>query len=245
MTDIHCHIIPETDDGAVDWDTALGMLHAAKADDIDTIVASSHYSSDSFAGYHDRFERLRAEAGALGIRLLKGCEYDLSILSTIPPEQVIPLGESKYLLVDLNQNFVPPSLLDLFFKFRLANYQIIFAHPERMVSGDALLRLVDMLIDHQIFIQVNSGSITGRYGKETRKNALQILDRGCCHLIANDAHRSSHFLFGHCRQKLLQRYPASSVDWWLKRNPENLFAGKPLFLPPKRRGILSRWLGLE
>lgn len=244
MIDIHCHIIPETDDGAVDWAAASAMLQAAKADGINVIAASSHYSPEGFAGYQDRFERLRGEAGALGIGLLTGCEYDLSILSTVPPEQVITLGQSKYLLVDMNQNFVPPSLLDLFFKFRLAGYQIIFAHPERMVSGDELLRLVDLLIDHQVFIQVNSGSLTGRYGKEARKNALQILDRGCCHLIANDAHRPSHFLFGLCRKKLLQRYPADSIEVWLERNPENLLAGKPLTLPPKRRGWMSRWLGI-
>lgn len=244
MTDIHCHIIPETDDGAADQEAASAMLDAAKRDKIDTIVATSHYSPEGIAGYHDRFERLRREAETLGIRLLKGCEYDLSILSTVPPGEVITLGPSKYILVDMNQNFVPPSLLDLFFKFRLAGYLIVFAHPERMVSGTELLRLVDLLIDNQIYIQVNSGSITGRYGKEARKNALQILDRGCCHLIANDAHRPSHFLFGLCRKKLLRRYPASAVEAWLERNPENLLAGKELTLPPKRPGWLKRWLGI-
>jgi len=244
MIDIHCHIIPETDDGAADWSIAAEMLHAAQRENIHAIAATSHYSPEGFAGYHDRFERLQKEAEALGISLLKGCEYDLSVLSTVSPEQVISLGASKYILVDMNQNFIPPSLLDLFFKFRLAGYQIIFAHPERMVSGDELLRLVDMLVDNQIFIQVNSGSVTGRYGRTAQKNALRVLDRGCCHLIANDAHRPGHFLFAHCRRKLLQRYPASSVDAWLERNPENLLAGKALTLPPKRRNWLSRWLGI-
>lgn len=244
MIDIHCHILPETDDGATDWSAASEMLLAAKQDDIDTIVVSSHYSQEGFAEYHRRFERLQDEAQKHGIRLLKGCEYDLSVLSTVSTAEVIPLGETKYVLVDMNQNFVPPSLLDLFFKLRLAGYQIIFAHPERMVSGDELLRLVDMLLDNQIYIQVNSGSITGRYGKSASQNAMRILDRGACHLIANDAHRDTHFLFGHCRRKLLQRYPASSVEAWLERNPEKLLAGKPLTLPPKRPGWLKRWLGI-
>ncbi len=42
MIDLHCHILPELDDGAKDWDESLAMCLIALKDGIHTIVATPH-----------------------------------------------------------------------------------------------------------------------------------------------------------------------------------------------------------
>src|SRR5690349_12474472 len=48
MVDIHCHILPETDDGATSLEESVAMCRAAAADGIKTIVATPHM----FDGVH-------------------------------------------------------------------------------------------------------------------------------------------------------------------------------------------------
>ncbi|HMX28861.1 MAG TPA: hypothetical protein PKC13_24960, partial [Blastocatellia bacterium] len=48
MVDIHCHILPETDDGATSLEESVAMCRGAAADGIKTIVATPHM----FDGVH-------------------------------------------------------------------------------------------------------------------------------------------------------------------------------------------------
>src|SRR5436190_10587628 len=49
MVDIHCHILPETDDGATSLEESVVMCRAAAADGIKTIIATPHM----FDGVHN------------------------------------------------------------------------------------------------------------------------------------------------------------------------------------------------
>ena len=42
MIDLHCHLLPGVDDGAVSIEVARAMLRQAEADGIDTIVVTPH-----------------------------------------------------------------------------------------------------------------------------------------------------------------------------------------------------------
>jgi protein-tyrosine phosphatase len=53
MVDIHCHILPETDDGATSLEESVAMCRAAAADGIKTIIATPHM----FDGVHTTPER--------------------------------------------------------------------------------------------------------------------------------------------------------------------------------------------
>jgi protein-tyrosine phosphatase len=43
VIDIHCHLIPSIDDGAVDEDECISMLNVAKNEGISVIFATPHY----------------------------------------------------------------------------------------------------------------------------------------------------------------------------------------------------------
>src|SRR5438477_1578347 len=61
MVDIHCHILPEVDDGPKSWEASLEMCRLAIADGVEHIVATPH-ANDRFP--YDR-EYLSAVVGKL------------------------------------------------------------------------------------------------------------------------------------------------------------------------------------
>ena len=126
MIDIHCHILPDVDDGPKSWDVSLEMCRMAAADGITHIVATPH-SNDRYT--YDReahtatLDRLRALN--LGIpELSLGCDFHLSydnlqdVLAT--PERYTING-SRYLLVELSDYGIPMQIADC---FRLVQTQI-------------------------------------------------------------------------------------------------------------------------
>ncbi|WP_248565421.1 CpsB/CapC family capsule biosynthesis tyrosine phosphatase [Paenibacillus sp. L3-i20] len=69
LIDIHTHILPGIDDGAVSVEDTLAMARSASAEGITTIVATPHHANGTYSNIasivleHTRFvnERLRAE----------------------------------------------------------------------------------------------------------------------------------------------------------------------------------------
>ncbi|MEG2076803.1 MAG: CpsB/CapC family capsule biosynthesis tyrosine phosphatase, partial [Victivallaceae bacterium] len=178
FTDLHCHILPGLDDGASSQEKSSEMIAAAAATGITGLAATTHYSRGLEDLYPAMFKQISALAADKQLTLFKGCEYDYVFLTELSTDRLITLGNSKYFLVDMNQRFIPPAMMNVFFKFKLAGYKILFAHPERMLEGKEFDKLLNLLAENQIAIQINSGSITGRYGKQAMSNAFKILDRG-------------------------------------------------------------------
>ena len=80
MIDIHCHILPQVDDGSKSWDMSLEMCRMATDDGIEHIVATPHanerfqYNRQHLAS---NLEYLRVLAGRTP-QLTLGCDFHLS-----------------------------------------------------------------------------------------------------------------------------------------------------------------------
>lgn len=240
MKDLHCHLLPGLDDGAASPEETEEMLLRASQCGVDTIAATSHYSRETDPLYEEKWKATEPVARKYGIRLLRGCEYDLVLLPGVPEGAFRPLGDTDCVLVDMNSDFMPPSMTELFFRLELAGYKTVFAHPERMLSGESLEKLLDFLIAKRLYIQVDIGSITGRYGHRAAKNAFRILDAGICHLLAGDAHKARHFLVDECRDIVDRRYGTGAFDLLTETNPSALLEGGNLRPLAKRKTFFQR-----
>lgn len=226
MIDLHCHILPALDDGAESQQMTLEMLENAAASGVKVVVATSHYSHECEKNY----DRVLAETSALaaesGITLLGGMEYDYDRLTEVPAEKLRGIGGSDYILIDMKQPFVPIGMEEVFFRLRLAGRRIVIAHPERLWGMRYAENLARLNAD--IICQINSGSILGRYGRESRRAAFEILQKvpECC--IGGDEHRPGRFRFNECRRELERFFPQYAVEVWMDRNPARIVDGKPV-----------------
>jgi len=199
-TDLHCHILPGLDDGARDMETSLMMAWMARESGARRIVATPHVMPGV---YFPSPEAIRAGASLLrdnlreaGVELeiVEGSEVCLTerLSRDYKDGKLLPLGRSRYILVELPSLSLPAHAMDEILDLKAAGAGVILAHPER--NGD-LRQDPDILremVEVGIYLQVNAGSFVGVYGKEVSAFAERLLREGLVHFIGSDAHRGDH-----------------------------------------------------
>src|SRR3970282_2645536 len=104
MIDLHCHLLPGIDDGAVDLAMALEMARLAVADGIHTIACTPHIYPGMYEntadGIRSAITTLQAELDAQGIalRLVEGADghLDTDLVRSIGDGRVPTLARPRY-----------------------------------------------------------------------------------------------------------------------------------------------------
>ncbi len=194
--DIHSHILPGIDDGAKDEGVALEMLRIAQNSGTRNIVATPHYvHGNTRYGYAtiiekcSKLNRLAADAG-INVTVYPGCEVFIcpELIELYEQGLIGTLAESSYMLIEFPMMSMPTYIDEVFYNLQLKGITPIIAHPERYSEIQNEVILLENYVSRGIQVQVNSGSITGTYGREAKKAALKLLEKGLVHFIASDAH---------------------------------------------------------
>lgn len=192
MIDIHCHILPFTDDGAKDMETTMKMLEIAEEKGTKTIIATPHY----FAGYYEteygtikqRIEELNRAISTINI--LPGQEIciDDHTVEKFEKGIISTLNETKYILLEFPLDKLPKNAIDTIYELKIRGLRPIIAHPERYLFFIEKPSLINPFIEEGCLFQVNTGSIKGVFGKKVQKTASKYIDNNICNFIASDAH---------------------------------------------------------
>ncbi len=191
MTDIHCHILPDVDDGAADLEAAAQMARMAADCGVHTIIATPHFfgvpeSLEELPRIRERFEALQG----LPVRLILGAEV-LCVPETLELARrgkLPTLGDSPWVLAEFYFDASAEFMDDMLFRLRGLGYRPIVAHPERYEAVQRDLSLAEHWFRRGYGIQLNKGSILGAFGGRAGETARRLLHRGLVHVIASDAH---------------------------------------------------------
>lgn len=198
MIDIHHHCLPDVDDGPREWDEAVALCRMASDEGIETIIATPHvlrgrWPVFSRAELASRLEELQHRAGPAP-RLVLGSEY---YFAHDMPEvlragtAIVPLAGSRYVLIELAANNVPPMIEQPLYRIQLEGWIPILAHPERNIVLQSHTELLIDLINHGVKMQLTAGSLTGEFGPEARRASEAWLRAGLVHFVATDAHNTT------------------------------------------------------
>lgn len=237
MVDIHCHILPDFDDGASDLEEALEMARMAYRSGVTDLAATSH-----FIGTMEELERLpllrqrftelsmALRREEIPIRLHPGAEIlctpqtpELAQLHKLPT-----LGNGNYVLTefyfDESFDYMDTMLADI----AEQGYRIVVAHPERYGAFQRNPALLQRWGRLGYVLQINKGSVLGSFGRGAENAAHDILGLGLAHLFASDAH-SYHQRTPHMSQ--LRRWVEDRCDGryaqiLLERNPRRVLQGR-------------------
>ena len=239
MVDIHCHILPEVDDGAWDMEAAVAMAKIARDSGVKKIITTPHFKGEPAAlesvglfRHQLRLLQSRLKRESVEVELLPGAEV-LCVPQTMELAQTgrLPtLGTGRYVLTefyfDASAGFMDETLHGL----RQMGYLPVVAHPERYGVVQRDPELAARWFHRGIVLQVNKGSVLGAFGRRAEDAAVRMLCRGNAHIIASDAHSPEvrttdlqpvrHW----CMDHLGQAY----TKILLEDNPGRIAAGKPM-----------------
>jgi protein-tyrosine phosphatase len=227
VIDLHTHILPGFDDGATSWEEARQMLLVAEEDGITDLVATPHILGPGDVGRETELNQLFAELcrikeqEGLKLRLHLGAEIYACHEMRLDRHFLTLAGNGRYFLVEFPMENIPPFAEVQFFDLIMEGYRPILAHPERNL---AILRdpgLAEKCVERGVLLQVNSGSLRGVFGPETRRLAEQLLDARLVHVVASDAHGAS------ARRPRLRETYALVERRWGKDAASRLFVENP------------------
>lgn len=187
------------DDGAQSREDALAMARVAKEHGTEIVVATPHVD---FAGKNRTraAEIIRSGARALAaalassglsIRVLPGMEIamDPYLLNLLRDGEALTIGDAgKYVLVELPFQHVPEYGEKVVFDLSSAGYVPVIAHPERCTEIAKDPNRMYRLVRAGAIGQLNAGSLSGAFGRSTRRVAEILLRHGLAHVIASDGH---------------------------------------------------------
>lgn len=242
MIDIHCHILPDFDDGAADINESVGMARAAAASGVTGIVATPHFrgepgSLNQISKLLSRYRALRSALTAAGLtlKLYLGAEI-LCLPETVQmaqAQQLPTLGDTNYVLCEFYFDTPPAQMNSLLSAIAACGYRIVVAHPERYHAIQRNPRTAERWFRQGYVLQLNKGSILGAFGPQVQRTAEILLENGFAHLIASDAH-STLFRTGdmsQIRAWVNTHCPPAYARVLLDENPQRLIRGENM-VPP-------------
>jgi len=239
MVDIHCHILPDVDDGAESLSDALEMAYMAASCGVSDLVATSHIRGSEEALeeipiLHRQYLSLKEAIGREHIPLQ--LHFGAEILCTgetaaLARQGRLPtIGDTNYVLCEFFFDAPFSHMDEILEAISQAGYRPIVAHPERYDAIWEDRRRIVKWFQSGFVIQVNKGSLTGAFGRRVQDTALWMLETGLLHLIASDAHSPIRRTTDLSRLEswLLSRHSPDYVRLLLEENPGRVIRGRDM-----------------
>jgi protein-tyrosine phosphatase len=221
-TDMHSHVLPGIDDGAQTTEESIVLIKKMMELGIKKIIATPHIMIDYYRNDHDSINNalaiLKKELHNQNIDIIIEAAaehyFDESFEQRINDRKVLTMGDN-YVLFEFSFINQPINAIAVIKKLRDMGYKPILAHPERYnyMDIDQLKRIRMMGCN----LQLNTISLTGYYGKTTKKLAEELVDNQLVDFISSDMHHPRHaqaledaLQYPHVH-KLLFEYPLKNV----------------------------------
>ncbi|HZL48379.1 MAG TPA: CpsB/CapC family capsule biosynthesis tyrosine phosphatase [Solirubrobacteraceae bacterium] len=235
MIDLHCHILPCLDDGALSFDDSEAMARQAEEDGIEVVCATPHIRHD----HNVRIEEIASRAclvqehlddRGVGVRVLPGGELAETEADRLTDAQLhsVALGEvGGWLLLEPAPGPLGDSLEACVERLAERGLGTVIAHPERHAGVDfeeRLQRLVSSGCLFQWTAQFVADAAPGDL-------VLRLAGEGLVHLLGSDAHSS----YGGRPVRLAAGYErlatvctAAQITWMVDQAPQAILRGEPV-----------------
>lgn len=198
FADIHSHLVPDVDDGARTVEDTLDAVMRLTLEGVRKIITTPHLDGSLTLDPDHLEERLdevteayEEAAAAVGERFpevlfLRGHEVMLDVPDVDVSDPRLRLAGTRFVLLEWPRLHLPPGTTKVLGRLKGEGYVPIVAHPERYIGID--MELASRWKEAGALLQVNYGSLDGRYGADARAVAFRLLRRGWVDYLASDFH---------------------------------------------------------
>lgn len=238
MIDIHSHILPGMDDGARSFEEALEMAYLAAESGTALIAATIHANMPGMETKGRRELYLRQlgtfcsllKREGIPLAVASGMEVfaDGSFPEALNNGEFLTLNGTPYLLVEFSIDECAAEIYRVLGGILQRGYIPVLAHPERYECVRRVPAHVCEWDRMGAVIQLNKGSLLGRFGRTVRKTAESLLRHRLVHAVASDAHRADIRTtdLSEVSKLLCLDYGASAARLFLEENPSRILSGR-------------------
>ena len=208
--DIHTHILPGIDDGPKNIDESTAMARAYVEMGITRLIATPHFiPGTAWAAGRDKIaaklEELQEHLknNNIDLKIFPGMEiaYHKKLIDRLGKGLLQPLAESNTYMLEPSFNDAYDDLLSCASQIMRQGAGVILAHPERIPSFQKAHEPLLERVGQGVRIQINTGSLLGRFGDSSRELAMYLIENDGVHFLASDAHSTQ------------KRCPVDREDW--------------------------------
>jgi protein-tyrosine phosphatase len=201
--DIHSHLLPGIDDGAVTIEDTIMLIKGLEEVGFKKFITTPHIMGDVWKNTSQAItEKLSSTVSELEFpnidkRFKAAAEYmiDAEFWDLFKSEALLCLKDN-YVLVEISYLLPPIQLYDILFELQVAGYQPVLAHPERYnFYHEPTLSHYKKLKKAGCLFQLNMLSSTGYYGERVAKTADLLLKNNFIDFIGSDVHHARHLEF--------------------------------------------------
>lgn len=239
MIDIHCHILPDLDDGSSSLEESLEMARMAVSSGVTDLAATPHFqgepgSENQWQVIEQRFRLLSAalREANIPLRLYPGAE--IMCLPRTPElaarHRLPTLAGSDYVLTEFYFDESYDYMDGILSEIAGQGYRPVVAHPERYGAIQRDPSRLERWCRLGYVLQLNKGSVLGAFGPRPEQTANEILELGLAHLFASDAH-SCHQRTPHMGALAAWVEEFCEPDYariLLEENPRRLLLNRPM-----------------
>lgn len=237
MVDLHCHILPDMDDGARESEEAVAMAQLAFDRGTTHLIATPHCQKGGSEEVLAATEYLRRQLSCLQLplSLYAGMEIyaTADTLRLLREGKLLTLNGSRYPLVEFDfegDGQLPGKLLT---ELTEAGYRPVVAHPERYRYIQSDPRILNQWLDMGCLLQLNKGSFAGHFGPVCRDLAFSLVARGYACAVASDAHgfRRRSPRLEQLWDILCENFSPRTAQALLQENPMRILRDEPVQTP--------------
>ncbi|HEY3378033.1 MAG TPA: CpsB/CapC family capsule biosynthesis tyrosine phosphatase [Armatimonadota bacterium] len=243
MIDIHSHILPGVDDGPATMEESLAMAQQAVAGGTTIMFATPHIAwqqdierAGAIAGWVATLQDALVAAN-IPLQIIPGAEVSPleELLPALEADVPLTLGvQGKYLLLDSPFTALPMGFDAAVFALQTRGYNVILAHPERLLPFQMDPAPLAALANRGLLMQVNASSLLGKHGVPPQKLAWTILRHGWAHFVASDAHSPIQRRPGltEAAREVTAVLGEEVTAELFEQNPRRILAGEPIACHP-------------
>jgi protein-tyrosine phosphatase len=239
VIDLHTHILPGLDDGALDIDDSLAMARIAVGDGISVVCATPHVRGDHDVRIEQLPERVQALQRALDdagveLRVAPGGEVSALVADSLSDRHLraLCLGAGDWVLLEPAPGPITDELPALAERLAARGVRTVVAHPERHAGAD-FESLLQRLVRHGCLLQWTADFLANS-DASTADLISGLAANGLVHLLASDAH-SSHggrpLKLSHGAEWLRRRGLTALASWSVREGPAAVVRGGPVTPP--------------
>ena len=196
-TDMHSHLIPAIDDGAISLEESINMIKVLHELGFQKVITTPHVMNDFYKNTSKTIlggldlVRTELQKQNISVEIEAAAEYylDYEFEEKIKAGNLLTFSDN-YILVETSFLEAPPNFKKMIFQLQLEGYKVILAHPERY----SFMNMEDYedLQSRSVFMQLNLLSLIGHYGTDVQNKANMMIEKELINFVGTDCHNMGH-----------------------------------------------------